>query len=185
MKEVWKPVADLEDKYLVSNLGRFFSKYLKRIMKQATDKDGYKLITLNNKTRRAHRVIAETFIPNPDNLQQINHKDGNKENNVIDNLEWCDSFYNMQHRYRVLKQKPYNFGLKMSEEQKLKLSIIKKGKNTLGDNARARRVLCIETGKEYSCAREAEIEIGVSKGCVAHCAKGYVKTSGGYHWQYV
>ena len=185
MKEVWKPVADLEDKYLVSHLGRFFSKYLKRIMKQATDKDGYKLITLNNKTRRVHRVVAETFIPNPDNLQQINHKDGNKANNVIDSLGWCDSFDNIQHRYKVLKQRPYNFGLKMSEEQKLKLSEIKKGKNTLGSNVRARRVRCIDTGKEYSCVREAEIEIGVSKGCVAHCAKGYVKTSGGYHWQYV
>jgi len=183
-EEVWMPVVGLEDKYLVSNCGRFFSKISNKIMKQQKDKDGYCLISLDKKIRRAHRLVASAFLPNPDDLPQINHKDGNKENNCVDNLEWCNNSYNMKHRFRVLKQIPYNLGKKMPDEFRKHLSEIRKGTQTLGDNRNAKKVRCIETGKEYSCAREAELEIGVSKGCVAHCAKGYIKTSGGFHWEY-
>ena len=180
-EEIWKPVEGLEDKYLVSNLGRFFSKTRNAIMKQQTDKDGYCVIGLGGKICRAHRIVAQAFIPNPDNLPHINHKDGNKENNNIENLEWCTPEYNNKYKYLLGYR---NKSFKMSEKAKKHLSEIRKGKGLLGENNNAKKVRCIETGKEYSCAREAEKEIGVSKGCVAHCAKGYIKTSGGFHWEY-
>ena len=185
MEEIWKPVKGYENRYLVSNYGRFFSLHMQRIMKQQHDKDGYCLICIGRKIRRAHRVVAEAFIDNQENLPQINHINGDKSDNRIENLEWCTQSYNMKHSFDKLDNKIWNKNVPMSEEQKQKLSQAKKGKHILGMNGNAKKVLCIETGEIFSCAREADIKIGVVKGCVAHCAKGYTKTAGGLHWQYV
>lgn len=184
-EEIWKPVAGLEDKYCVSNLGRFYSKIKNKIMSLQTDKDGYLLICLNGKVRRAHRIIAQTFLNNCDNLPQINHKDGNKSNNNITNLEWCTASYNMKHRFKVLKQVVHNKGKRQSEETKQKISCKNKGRNMFGDNVRAKKVMCVETGKIFSSATEADKFLGFCKGGVSHCLEGLSKTSGGFHWQFV
>ena len=79
-------------------------------MKLREDKDGYLEVGMYKKKkryfRRVHRVVAEAFIPNPDHLPQINHKDGNVKNNTVDNLEWCTCQDNMLHSFRVLNRKP-------------------------------------------------------------------------------
>ena len=114
MDEVWKPVKGFEGYYEVSNLGRVkrldrydygcgYARFYKgRILKNLTYKTtGYlhvqlcKSGTIVNKS--VHRLVAETFIPNPYNLPQVNHKDEDKSNNVVDNLEWCSSLYNSRY----------------------------------------------------------------------------------------
>lgn len=110
MKEIWKPVVGYEDSYEVSNLGRVKSiketpfsicKSSDRIMKLYMHKKGYLkvMLYLNGKRKHAfvHRLVAEAFIPNPNELSQVNHKDGNKTNNCVHNLEWCTGKENIIH----------------------------------------------------------------------------------------
>lgn len=104
MEEIWKPIQ--YDGYEISNLGRVKSyKYDKingKIMKPSKSTKGYLQLDLRLGGRKyykrihlaIHRLVAEAFIPNPNNLPQVNHKDENKENNCVDNLEWCTNEYN-------------------------------------------------------------------------------------------
>lgn len=112
MEEIWKDIKGYEGYYQVSNLGNV--KSLKRtIIRKRNDKthqfpikermlkfdysDGYKVVKLckqGEKAYKVHRLVAEAFIPNPNNLPIINHKDETRTNNCVDNLEWCDNFYN-------------------------------------------------------------------------------------------
>lgn len=112
--EVWKDIENYPN-YQVSNLGNVKSKerYTKAkdneiihrkefLLKQFTNKKGYKQVTLYDKnkkpkTMRVHKLVALCFIPNPKNLTQINHIDGNKLNNNQNNLEWISNYDNMQH----------------------------------------------------------------------------------------
>lgn len=105
MKEIWKEIKGYEDKYLISNLGNVKSlnynntKFEKERL--LDDKNGYKRVALlkNSKGKKffVHRLVAEAFIPNPNNYPIVNHKDGNPSNNNIDNLEWCTIKYNTHH----------------------------------------------------------------------------------------
>ena len=103
MEEIWKDKKDYEGHYQVSNCGRVKSiKFGKeKILKTNVDKDGYLQVTLckNNikKVYKVQRLVAEAFIDNPDNLPQVNHKDEDKTNNNVDNLEWCDRLYNVRY----------------------------------------------------------------------------------------
>ena len=79
-------------------------------MASSVDHCGYRHTILNGKNRNIHRVIAETFIPNPNNLPCVNHKDGNKQNNRVDNLEWCTHSENTLHSFRTGLQKTNRWG---------------------------------------------------------------------------
>lgn len=96
--EIWKDVVGYEGLYKVSNLGNVYSYYMNRQKKQSIRKDGYKFVVLKRNGKQkymmVHRLVAEAFIPNPDNLPMINHKDENPSNNNVDNLEWCTAHYN-------------------------------------------------------------------------------------------
>ena len=107
MTEIWKDIKDYEGLYQVSNYGRVRSldrydnvgRSRKGSIMTVTDNGkGYRAISLSKngarKTYKVHRLVAEAFIPNNDNLPQINHKDENRYNNHVDNLEWCSSKYN-------------------------------------------------------------------------------------------
>lgn len=115
MKEIWKDIPGYEGIYLASNLGRIRSK--NGVLKPSKHRDGYLHVVFCvkgvRKTFLVHRLVALTFIPNPDNLPQINHKDENKTNNYIDNLEWCTMEYNIfygtgQERGRINRGLPSN-----------------------------------------------------------------------------
>lgn len=124
-KEIWKDIERLEGRYQISNLGRVKSlpKFVnnnpksknigyetkERILKPFYNGKGYMLVKMykDNKkyTKKIHRLVAQAFIPNIDNLPQINHKDENKQNNKADNLEWCDNWYNSHYGSKNRREK--------------------------------------------------------------------------------
>lgn len=98
--EIWKPVKNFENIYQVSNLGNI-KNFRGKTMKPYVNNKGYYCIDFTvNKVRTkklVHRVVMEAFIPNPTNLPEVNHKDENKSNNQLTNLEWCSRSQNKQH----------------------------------------------------------------------------------------
>lgn len=89
-------------KYHISKTGDVFSTSSKKFLKQRIGRDGrYLVVDLSDGNKRwykrVHRLVAETFIPNPNNLPEVNHKDGDKLNNSVENLEWCSHLDNMKH----------------------------------------------------------------------------------------
>lgn len=120
MKEIWKDIPSYEGYYQASTLGRIKSlkywsnvqkKYYDRelILKTTKDKGGYPYLTLSKngvkKTVRVHKLIALTFVPNPNNYRHINHINKNKECNLPSNLEWCTQTYNTRYsKAKVVKQ---------------------------------------------------------------------------------
>ena len=188
MEEIWKDIViekngityDFTGLYQVSNLGNVRSmNYSGKVGNVKTLKgykrnDGYIHISIsyNGKITNffVHRLVANAFIPNPDNLKQVNHKDENKANNNVENLEWCDSEYNINYGTRTDKCRGKHKG--QSENMKRER------------NPRARKVVCIETNMIFNTIIEASEYYNISKNSIANCVRGASKTAGGYHWRY-
>lgn len=111
-RRLWKGIKGYEGKYQVSNIGEVRSLNYNHTgkakkLKQGTDKDGYKTVGLCNngkeKFYKVHRLVANTFIPNPNNLPQVNHINEVKDDNRVSNLEWCDCKYNNNYGNRTSK----------------------------------------------------------------------------------
>ena len=121
MERIWKPVKGFEKYYMISNFGELkriafmhngwnkTRQLLKcdRLLKTVIDR-GYEKIKLSvdNKTKITyiHRLVAEAFIPNPNNYKEVNHKDNNPRNNCVDNLEWCNRRYNLDYMIKHQEQ---------------------------------------------------------------------------------
>lgn len=104
MDEIWKPIEGFEGRYEVSSLGRVksigtYNTCKRGILIPMIDTSGYEHVGLHSNGRvlykSVHRLVAEAFIPNPNDFEYVNHKDENKRNNSISNLEWCTNKYNV------------------------------------------------------------------------------------------
>lgn len=163
--EIWKPIPDFEDLYEVSNYGNVRSlcnRYGKNIiLKQGVNSRGYNIVTLCRKGRQksvnVHRLVASVFIPNPDSLPCVNHKDEDKTNNNVNNLEWCSYYYNNVYGHRLTKSAA----------------------------KRSTAVKCIETNIIYPSQRIASEKTGVKQPDISSCCHGRQKTAGGFHWKFV
>ena len=152
-------ITGYEGLYAITDCGKVWS-YRKNIFLKPFLARGYFKVRLckdgNNKQVLVHRLVAEAFLPNPQNLPQINHKDENKQNNCVDNLEWCDAKYNI------------NYG---KHNEKVSKSHCKK-------------VYCVELDKVFDSANQAAMQLNLFDSNIAKCCKGKYKKTGGYHWKY-
>lgn len=132
-EEIWVDIFGFEGLYKISNYGRVYSLYTNKILSPGLSQGYHYVVLSKNKqkfNKQVHRLVAENFIHNPANLPIINHKDENKINNFVNNLEWCTYSYNNTYneihikRGNKLKGKTSpNKGMKISEEVKMKISI--------------------------------------------------------------
>lgn len=164
MIEAWKDIEGYEGHYEVSTFGRVRNKRTGRVLKEGTYYNGYSKITLSKnsvtKTYLVHRLIAQAFIPNPENKPQVNHKDENKTNNHADNLEWMTAEENV------------NYGTRNDRVAKAK------GKPVSQWTLDGKFVAC------FPSAAYAEQYCGIGKNEVARVANGKRKTAHGYIWRY-
>ena len=179
MEEIWKDIPNYEGLYQASNLGRIKSfprRYSRNkteiIMKQRFNHKGYLQLSLckNGKlsNKMVHRLVAETFIPNPNSLPQVNHIDGVKKNNNVDNLEWCDNSYNQIHANKM--------GLNKHRLERVK-EVCQK---PIAQYDMSGRFITA-----YPSLIEAAESTGISNKSISLCALNKTKQSGGYKWQYI
>lgn len=193
MKEIWKPLKDYEGRYEVSNLGniRSLNYHLTgkmQLLKQQKNKDGYLYVSVPkeyNKRRQIliHRAVAMAFIENPLNKPEVNHKDGNKQNNNSDNLEWVTMQENQRHAWtNGLKEKVRIESSKRGMEEKT----IKRLKEY--NDARKKPVIAtnLKTGEKFlfSSQREAAREINGNQGNIQKVLNGIYKQHKGYSFNY-
>ena len=173
-----KDIPNFEGKYAATKDGRIWSYKHKKFLKPKIVK-GYCHVDLVNKENKicqflVHRLIGMTFLPNPDNLPCINHKDECKTNNHVDNLEWCSYVYNVNYgtrNARSKKSKASNGSMKKCWEA----SVV----------ARKKKVRCIELDTIYDSLTEAAKSLNINMGHISDCCRGNRNVCGGYHWEYV
>ena len=165
MIEIWKNIEGYEGLYQVSNLGNVKSLNYKkmckeRILKPLLDSKGYYDIKLfknkEYKIYKIHRLVCQAFIPNPNNLPQVNHKNEIKTDNRVENLEWCTAEYNC------------NYGTRNDRIRKPILQF------TLED----------DFVKRWNSTREIQRELGLCHSHISKCCKGKYKSMYGYKWFY-
>lgn len=163
MVEIWLSIEGYFDSYQVSNRGRVKNKKRKNILKPKISPDGYLRVGLSKdghqKFYYIHRLVAQTFIPNPDNKPQVNHINRNKQDNHLWNLEWCTARENQVHRFKY---------------------------NSNNDNKKYGTLIkCVTTNKIYYSIAEAAEDTGACYSSITKCCKGDRKTAGGYEWEYL
>lgn len=170
MKEIWKDIKGYEGIYQISTMGRVKSLRRNIILKNQIASNGYEMVKLytNNskKDYSIHRLVANAFIENPDNLPQVNHRDENKTNNCVENLEWCTPKYN------------YNYGT----------INIRKSQKQLNDKNKSKVVLQYTKDgcfiKEWKSIRDIQRMTGYDKGYISKCCRGKYAYAYSYIWKY-
>ena len=183
-KEIWKTIEGYEN-YMVSNLGRVKSLRFgkEKILKQTITNQNYCLVGLckegKTKTFRVHKLVARAFIPNPQNLPQLNHKDEVKTNNCVDNLEWCTAKYNSNYGTRNERCSKTMKGMKRTQETKDKISKAK-SKPILQFNREGTKIL----GK-FNSVTQASKKLNINRGNICSCCNGKLKITGNYRWMFL
>lgn len=157
--------------YWVSSIGNVYSSMKGgfKKLKPVKDKGGYLSVRLYNKNRKwfkIHRLVAQAFIQNTENLPQVNHKNEDKTDNRVCNLEWCTAKYNINYGSR-------NYRMAVT--------------NINGSKSKTVYQYNLESGfmKEWSSTHEIERQTGFSRGNISACCLGKLKTAYGYRWSYI
>jgi hypothetical protein len=174
-EEIWMNIPGYEGYYQASNFGRirslqrkitqkshknYYMRFFKgKILQPRKQNSNYYLVWLSKdgvpSAQLVHRLVALTFIPAVTNKPCINHKNGIKTDNRIENLEWCSYSENIAHSHTII-----------------------------GRKKTSKPIICIELNKIYQSRIEASKEIGIGKGAISHALNGRNKTAGGYTWKY-
>ena len=182
MVEIWKDIPHTDGQYQVSNLGNVRSLfyhsrswnriYRTRLLKQKMNPSGYHnvsiLINKKRVTKDIHKIIAQLFVPNPENKPQVNHIDGNKSNNSVSNLEWVTAKENNKHAIETGLRNPHA------------LSGCAKPRKQV-----AQYDLSGELINVWDSVYDAASYYGIKHNCISSCANGYNKSYHKYMWKYI
>lgn len=186
--EIWKDIPGFEGCYQASNIGRVrsldryvdYDKFGKKqfakgqLIKDQPDSKGYRrlVIQLNNKSRlyRIHRLVALAFIPNPQNLKEINHINGIKTDNRVENLEWCTRSHNNKHMYAIGLAKPVKSwqGRTNTPDRSFPIKQFDLSGNLI---------------KEWPSAAEVRRQLGYNQTNIGYCVKGKYAQAYGFIWK--
>ena len=159
-QEEMRDISGYEKLYAATEDGRIYSYRSKRFLKPSDNGHGYYQVALCKdgirKNYLIHRLIAATYLPNPENLALVNHKDEDKLNNCVENLEYCTAKYNI------------NYGTCIERSAK----------------SRQKKVICVETQEVFDSINEAAKVVDIVHSGISDCLAGRKKTAGGYHWKY-
>ena len=159
----WRIVEDYYH-YEVNNLGQVRHRKRQQILKPRANKGGYLYVNfkINGKNTNfaIHRLVAKAFLPNPNNFPEVNHKNSDTTDNRVENLEWCDSSYNLNYSYRKQENKDCR--------GKVVVQYDKQG-----------NLIC-----EYPSLSSAAKAINGNMASISHCCHGITKSSSGYVWKF-
>lgn len=143
---------------------------------------GYKQVCWKGKTYKVHRLVAECFIPNHNNLPMINHKDENKANNCVENLEWCDNKYNLNYgnaQTKRVENTDYKAKVANTDYKAFQAKRVEKISIPIQQYTRQGELV-----KEWQSAKQVERELGYNNGNINSCCNGKRKSAYGFIWRY-
>lgn len=177
MREEYK-IIDGYENYMISNCGKVFNIKRGKFLKLRKDRYGYLLVDLSKngkaKTFLIHRIVAQAFIPNPDNLETVDHI-GSKTDNRACNLRWLTRSNNVKRFYNE----------QMTEEQREHYKTVHKETVKKAQETRKKAIICIETGKIYESTRQAERELKIDNRRICQVLKGQLERINGFHFEYL
>ena len=211
MQEEWKFIPETNNRYKISNMGNIVSLYKghEHLLKPYITKKGYVracIVFCNGKKFVfVHRLVAENFLEPIDGANEINHKDGNKQNNCVTNLEYCTSKYNSWHKIHVLgyshsvytraKISSAKLGKKLSEDTRLKISIGHIGKKRSMESVQKTALkhckqvvqydLYMNYIATYNSMTEASAASHTRMSDISSVCNGKRHTANGYKWRFV
>ena len=191
MTEIFIPMRGFEGIYSISNLGRIRSERNGIILSMWEDKDGYLRVNLKVKgevyQRLVHRLVGENFISNPYNKKQINHKNGIRNDNRVENLEWVTALENQRHKFNVLGyfpskeciQKMIEGAKRYANNPEEKKKRAKKMRETF-----SKKIIDITTGIIYNSQHEASEKLNCSQGLISLVCSGIRSSTKGHIFRF-